>query len=385
VGLLLLLSANLATAFNPFGWIREQVAGIWEGLFHAGEGRLDVADTTMSQAASTTLHEVPATAPTTTTTQDNPHIEALDAGIRGQAINSTLAATITFSGPINLVCPSKDEIIIDWPARPYDFDGGDCASIGKEDEVVEFINALHSIAADCRGLIPGNIEGWHMQKQEIIDYLGEIPILEEQNEDGMLMEHSLDMLPVFRTCPERSSGDLDIPVDPEGRVHTIVLESMIEAVNKTCVRSGMLNHDMVCLCEDIAGYINGRDYLPEQHKQSIVHKMESHKPNMDIPYNGSLPTYQNILHLNNTWHTTYNPDRIECNPNFQMPLKDFNADSPKLILSHTTTTTMPLKTLPEKMTRITFQTTTSTTLKPALTPPLRASTTTLKTFVRRDR
>jgi len=92
---------------------------------------------------------------------------------------------------------------------------------------------------------------------------------------------------------------------------------MIEAVNKTCTRALIVNEDLVCLCEDIADYINGKDELWPIHKSEIIHTIESYSPKHTRAINGTNTTYNWLNHLNESWHNYYNPDYINCGPDIE--------------------------------------------------------------------
>ncbi|MFC1742208.1 hypothetical protein ACFL3V_06755 [Nanoarchaeota archaeon] len=220
---------------------------------------------------------------------------------------------------IDLQCPETDTYEVDWPDEPYDFSGGDCESIGNEAAVEEYIQELYDIAKACFDSVGGKIDDMHGERDDIVEYL-ETVYAYDPNEwletaDPSMMQPAPEippMLPMFETCRDSSidlGGSLE---DHDGRAYTHLLESMQEAVNKTCKRAMILNENLVCLCEDVEAYLDGKDWLWPQHKDTLIHIFESYNPNEYYLYNSPNATFNWLLYLNNSWHTYYNPDYISC-------------------------------------------------------------------------
>ncbi|MBW2994909.1 hypothetical protein KY312_01015 [Candidatus Woesearchaeota archaeon] len=232
---------------------------------------------------------------------------------------------------INLICPNTDQLNINWPDEPYDFSGGDCASLGMEAEIEEWINDMFEIAEDCVDSVDDNIQDFYEDKQDILDYLVDLPERQpyeppEQNvseEDLLFIEimaqEAAPSLPMFdRRCSTTSSGaDFETGSIDDGTAYTGLLESMIEAVNKTCTRATIINDNLVCFCQDVADYINGKTEVWPEHKSSLVHMFNVTGPNLQKAYNGSNTTFNWFMHLNNSWHQYYNPSYINCMPDVE--------------------------------------------------------------------
>jgi len=228
---------------------------------------------------------------------------------------------------VNLQCPLTDSSTINLPENPYDFSRGDCASLGQEEKIETYIQELTAIAQNCLNSIDDNIRRWNEQKQTIINYLRNAPqysLPERSNASNSeilytTMEETVPSLPLFSTCHNfggRAEGYEGIA---DGFAYTSLLEKMKEAVSSTCERANVLNEDLVCLCEDVADYINGKEKLLPEHKEQIINMFENYQLNESVINNGAEVTFDWLNHLVNSWRATYNPQYIDCSLKLKLP------------------------------------------------------------------
>jgi hypothetical protein len=230
---------------------------------------------------------------------------------------------------INLICPAKDVLIVDWPPLPYDFEIGDCGIKGKEALVKEYILQLEQRLKACLNSINSNAERFRTQKQAIINYINSIPSYNPNAYLECIREHptsetvgrmmpaavSRPSMPLFGNCYESAELAEGLGID-EGYAYTHLLESMIEAVNKTCEAVQILNEDMVCLCDDVADYVNDMHWLWPEDKNILIAMFQHLGVKESEIFRQANITASWFYYLNNSYSTLYNPDYVSCLPRF---------------------------------------------------------------------
>jgi len=229
---------------------------------------------------------------------------------------------------VDLQCPPTDSYSISWPDEPYDFSRGDCASLGKEEEIEEYIRQLTAKAQDCLDSIDDNIRRWNEQKEAIINYLRNAPQYPspepstDSNSRGLYLmpaEEAVPGLPLFSGC-----GYIENQLEADGETvdgfaYTSLLEKMKEAVSETCESANVLNEDLVCLCEDVADYINGQERLLPEHKEDIISLFENRQINESVVRRKAKFTFDWLNYLIDSWHSTYNPEYVSCSLKLKLP------------------------------------------------------------------
>ena len=232
---------------------------------------------------------------------------------------------------IHIDCPAEDHYTVGWPARPYDFKAGDCMSLGKEAEIEAYINQLHDIADSCMNSVHSNVNRWNQQKAAVVTELSSMNSFDpnceirkhnaelEANKDITKIQESPEMesmppsLPMFDASCMGSSGfdNGDMSLNDEGFAYTRLLAEMEQAVNETCVSANVLNEDFVCLCGNIADYVNGMDWVWPVNRDDTVREVQYTTINESQVYRSANFTYDWLLYLNNSWHSVYNPAYIQ--------------------------------------------------------------------------
>ncbi len=167
---------------------------------------------------------------------------------------------------------------------------------------------MNQVAQDCLNSVDENIQAWSEKKQDIIDYLQSIP---SPSDSELLIA---PVLPIFGLCSEPSES-VDYEETPEGFAYTHLLETLEEAVTLTCERSKNVNRyleSLICLCEDVADYINGDESLASQTKEDLINTFSSRTINESLAHKGPQIAYDWFLYVNNSWHEYYNPEYISC-------------------------------------------------------------------------
>ncbi|MBW2964819.1 hypothetical protein KY363_05140, partial [Candidatus Woesearchaeota archaeon] len=227
----------------------------------------------------------------------------------------------TFGGAphaIELVCPVNQTYTIDWPADPYNFSGGDCASIGNEAAIEEYIQALYAIAKDCYDYTDTAVQEMYDQRDAIVDYLDSCYAPNPDDRDPSMHYGADPMPPMIEGCSSLMDPSGGIDETPDGFAYTHLLQLMKEDVNDTCRYSHVFNKNLVCMCNDVAAYINGNDFLYWSHKQQFMRQFGMYNLSAHSIYNPPNVSMNGFRYLNNSWHHVYNPQYIDCSPDIEI-------------------------------------------------------------------
>jgi len=171
-----------------------------------------------------------------------------------------------------LDCPSVPKKEFIFPPAPYDEEIGDCALLGKSDEIAAYVKALEGIAASCKSQIAIASGNMLSVKLNIDGQIDKLPVGTEKAPDYSCFKGSPPVIELL--CPIYGSAEpLESPegIEPEGFHYTIWLKHLMEDTNKYCNMVADLPKPVLDGCAEIKFYMETckgtrSGTIPEYHK-----------------------------------------------------------------------------------------------------------------------
>lgn len=182
----------------------------------------------------------------------------------------------------SLVCPTIPSTTALLPPAPYDEDLGDCALVGRSEEIDAWLRELERIAASCHA----NRETNWVSVLAARDYLdSQIDNLEDLSAPSLLWR---------ATCPIYGSPELAEPSESglsPTHYYTDWLKRIGENVGKYCTTIDELVKPLWQACDEINFYLDCEAPNPERYHSIVDRGMNA----AEVGYNNSDSFYTNTL------------------------------------------------------------------------------------------
>jgi hypothetical protein len=201
----------------------------------------------------------------------------------------------------HLVCPRIPSTSALLPPAPYDEELGDCALVGRSEEIEAWLAELERIAASCRANRETN---WASVLEVREDLDSQIDRLED-----------LSLGPGFMhaACPSHGLGEPAEPLEGDRSPthhYTDWLKSIGEDVGQYCTMIDELVKPLWQACDEINFYLDCEAPHPEQYHSLIEGEMNA----AEIGYNYTDSFYTNVLQTFGwgNFRTYFNEASIDC-------------------------------------------------------------------------
>ena len=185
------------------------------------------------------------------------------------------------------------------PSPPYSYDDGDCAMLGKEEEIAAYVESLKEIALSCFDATGEKYENVLDDKDKLDEEIDNLPPPDPELENRL---HPA--MPVRPLEDSLDSHDPDFDRD-ENRVFTEYLISIREAALGVCEQKDRISEVLFEKCQDINADLRyyDREYkgVPDSAKEGF-HSRLSYVPGMaELARNESRRRYNEwfMLVVNN--------------------------------------------------------------------------------------
>ena len=217
----------------------------------------------------------------------------------------------------NLVCPMIPSTAVLLPPAPYDEELGDCALIGRSEEIEAWLTELEGIAANCHANRETNwarvLAARDNLDSQIDGLVRELAEPSAESSDERLMQ-ALPPLPP--PCPTYT-GDHE-PLEPSRPMtspthyYTDWLKRIGENVEKYCTKIDGLVKPLWRACDEINFYQDCQAPNPEQYHSIVEWKMNA----AQLVYNYTDFFYTNTLQTYGwgNFRMYFNEASIDCPP-----------------------------------------------------------------------